>query len=595
MTMIMNNGVKNTAGRKGMNIIDRVKKQETNLLNGFYSSSYINKKAIESLGIEVEGSKLINKQKTFATMSYAYGSKVGVTTTAIALGLTILTNPDQYFYSNGVLNLAKIRKVFKKLGIKAIEGQKYNSVFIKFKNKETAINKFGKVSDFVKVSNTEIFKFMRNIEYLDYKTVTKADLITMAKDLDIIGRALQELSIDVTKDKSKDIGVSVMNFLTVSTKTTSRQIKKKKFTNNINNIINEHINNKNIISEYKISYDYNLLKDVDSANKAAMAKAVVEDISGEMMQVINEGYEEGFKDLIKLFKMSNGNMYDRYKAILISAKTEVTVENKKAAHMIRCARIAINAINSLYGAKDSDATINSAYVTEVGKKLRAGLYTEGAKIGICPKDVVEYAIAASFCYLKDKNIVLKKNPSLSEIWTIFPKEFIIDYVSGSEKEKPIKDVLTVTYASDDLYLDDELFFEDGYAESEDKTVMVAENYTGKAIVTEYGLEAVVDHYAHEPTHIAFLKAVYERNISSFGPEYTVPTALLEQEQAYSNEITNMVRIAEQSAVAQNGDFLIKKGNNISIVGKLLSIPGKENMRSINDAVISVNGGVIIFA
>lgn len=630
----------NNEEAKSMNITERINLSKKQNMEALYNGTAINKSLIESMGEDIDCSLLNNNQKSLAVMSYSYGSLVGVTTTGVSLGLTVASNPEQFF-TNGVLNYFKIRKVFKNIGLKRIAGYRYESVFVTGKNKDVAINKFGRLAEFVRVSRHEVQEFDNRLKNIDVNACTVEDLKLIAKDLDVIGRAMQELAIDVTKDKSKDIGYNVMSFIEVKTKTHSRLIKTGAFSNNIDDVINEHIDNKKIESKYALTGDYLYLNDADVRNKTEMSAAIVEDIAGEMMEQINNGYGSAFEELIELFKLSNDSMYKKYTDLLeiamkalepaefeayaaklikerrITTKEELTALKNtneyalKAAHMIRCARVALSSITSLYGVKQGEVTVDSKYIKEVGKKLRAGLYTEGAKIGFDPKSVVKMAIAASFCYINEttNKISKKQRPSLTELWTIFPKEFVIDYVTGNS-DVTLNDMLTVKHTSYDLCLGDELVFDEGMAETEWGYVVITDNYTGKAIVTKNGLEAVVDHYSYEPTDILFLGSVYKKNVAIATDQCVRPTEFLSMKEAneknetsYNSTITNMVKIAQACTIASTieavgnkerliRDFVIKKDDKVSFVGQVLS---KDNIKGkITDAIVSCNGAVIFF-
>lgn len=630
----------NNKGAETMNITERINLSKKKNMEALYNGTAINKSLIESMGEEIDCSLLNNNQKSLAVMSYSYGSLVGVTTTGVSLGLTVASNPEQFF-TNGVLNYFKIRKVFKNIGLKKIAGYRYESVFVTGKNKDVVINKFGRVEEFVRVSRYEVEEFDNRLKQVDINACTVEDLKLIAKDLDIIGRAMQELAIDVTKDKSKDIGYNVMSFIEVRTKTHSRLVKAGKFSNNIDDVINEHIDNKKIESKYALTTDCFYLSDANTSNKTEISKAIVEDVAGEMMEQINAGYGSAFDELVELFKLSNDSMYKRYTDLLeiamkalepaefetyaaklikerrITTKEELTALKNtndyalKAAHMIRCARVALSSITSLYGVKQGEITVDSKYIKEVGKKLRAGLYTEGAKIGFDAKSVVKMAIAASFCYINEttNKISKKQRPSLTELWTIFPKEFVIDYVTGNS-DITLNDMLTVKHTSYDLCLGDELVFDEGMAETEWGYVVVADNYTGKAIVTKNGLEAVVDHYSYEPIDILFLDSVYKKNVAIATAQCVRPTEFLsmkevndKNETSYNSTITNMVKIAQACTIASTieavgnkerliRDFVIKKDDKVSFVGQVLS---KDNIKGkITDAIVSCNGAVIFF-
>lgn len=575
----------------GLNITERAEMIKERNTQGLYGAEgAINKELIEG---NVMCDKIIRKSTAFAAMSYSYGNLVGLTTVGVSAGLTLLSNPKQYFI-DGVLSENKIKKVIKNFGTKKIEGKKYTSVFPVNVNRVSVINKFNRVAEIVRVSSVEVKEFESRLKELDYAVTTASDLEVIAKDLDIIGRAMQELAIDVTKDKSKDIGIDIKSIINIKTDATSRLIKKGMFTNNIDEIVSEYNNSDKITKEYKIELsNKRVLNEVKATNLNDLAIAAIEDTAGDIMEEINAGYTEGFKDLIDLYKCTNNNMYDIYECVLRQA---MTGKDKALTHMVKCARVAMYSINSLYKIKDG-TKVNSTYIKEVGAKLRAGLYTEGAKFNYEPKTVVKIAIAASFCHLKnDGSILKKKNPSLTEVWAIFPKEFVLSYINNGNET--VKDLLTVTSATYDLCLNDELEFDAGVAMTEYGFVSVREEYTGKAIVTEDGLEAVVNHYAYEPTSIVFIEKTYKRNVGLVDAPYQRPVDGLEvSDDSYSYEITDIIKKSEAAEIVPynngaNADLIVYKGDKRSTIGTVLS--KKNNITEVEDAIATCNGTVIFY-
>ena len=160
----------NNKGAETMNITERINLSKKKNMEALYNGTNINKSLIESMGEEIDCSLLNNNQKSLAVMSYSYGSLVGVTTTGVSLGLTVASNPEQFF-TNGVLNYFKIRKVFKNIGLKRIAGYRYESVFVTGKNKDVAINKFGRLAEFVRVSRHEVQEFDNRLKQVDINDV----------------------------------------------------------------------------------------------------------------------------------------------------------------------------------------------------------------------------------------------------------------------------------------------------------------------------------------------------------------------------------------------------------------------------------------
>lgn len=592
-----NNANKNTVlgGNNNMNNIFTA--QQTiaeRITEGLYDSSKaINVDLLDNIQA-VNCLRLDNKQKAFATMSYSFGSLVGVTTTGGSLALTIMTNPDQFF-TNGTLSLKKIRKVFKNFGRSVEWGTKYRSVFSNYTR--GVVNKFGRYSNFVMVSPVQIELFLESIEKTDFHVTTKEDLVKIAKDMDVITRAMQELAIDVTKDKTKDIGYNIMSFIQVRTKTYSRRIQEA-VEDNMKAIIDNKLDGKNETIAYEMGTHGVKLEEADEESKSNLAGSIVMNIAGEMMEAVNDGYKAAIESLLKIYKDSNSVMYNEYLVAYDEAKN-----NKKVAYFLQICRIALNSINDLFASKSTRA-LDSAYVKEMGRKLRAALYTEGAKIGFEPKDVVRYAISASFGYFNGRRFVKGNRPSLAALWCIFPNEFVIEYATRNSGDT-IADILTVNYTTCDLCLGDEFYFEEGYCEANlDDMIYLKEDYTGKAVVTVNGLEAVVDHYAYEEVNATFLHEIYERNVSEMNAEYVVPNKISsEAPLAETMRIMEMIKVAHACAISSSiqvvdnaevmhRDFVINKGNKISVIGKVLSI--SKNTGIIDDAVIGVRSGVVFY-
>lgn len=602
--MIKLNNVNNNKkkGEEAMNLLERFAIQEESYMVPLYAGEgKINKEMIENLNKNIDCDQLTNKSKALAVMSYTYGSLVGVTTTGVSLGLSVLNNVDQFF-DGDVLSVMKARKVFKNIGKNYEKGYRYQTVFPKA-NRITVINKFGVAVEMVRVSAHEVREFDERLKRVDIYSCTKADMKLIARDLDTIGRALQELAIDVTKDKSKDIGYNIMDFITTSTKTHSRKVAHGNFTNNIQEVINNHF--KRVAApNYKIETKFIKLADADVNSRSEMSEAVVEDVAGIMMEAINDGYTETMNTLCDKFKLANSKMYAEYFTLIEIAKKADSENAKKVAHMIKCSIVAMSAITSLYSLREDNAAIDGAYIKEMAHKLRAGLYTEADQLGYKASQVVKFAIAGAFCYLKAGKITVKAKPSFTQLWTMFDKEFIIEYLAING-EATIKDMLTVKYNNFDICLGQELAFVDGMAEVKDTgCVVVAENYTGKAVVTEDGVEAIVNHYDYEPTKVLFLDRIYTPKVVAIvpGQAYKRPESILVRDKEDKNykmhnkSISKLAYTCEQMrvVVGKDGikDVVIKKGAKLCFLGTSLSVA--TGMMEASDAIITNGYGGVVF-
>lgn len=596
------NKTNKVTGETAMSLLSRFEIQKNEYMVPLYTGvGRINKDMIENTGKSIDCNQLVNKSKALAAMSYTHGSLVGVTTTGVNLGLSILSNVDQFF-DGDTLVLDKARKVFKEMSKKFEMGYKYQPVFNKA-NKITVTNKFGAVVEMIRVSVHEVREFDERIKRMDCSCCTKEDMKLIARDLDIIGRALQELAIDVTKDKSKDIGYNIMSFVQTATKTHSRVISHGNFTNNINEIINNHFMRVSA-PNYKIEASFIKLSNADINSRSEMSEAVVEDVAGIMMEAINDGYTDTMGKLCDQFKLANNKMYAGYFTLIDIAKKANDENAKKIAHMIKCSIIAMNTITSLYSLRDNNASINGAYINEIAQKLRNGLYTEAKRIGVgSANQVVKYAIAGAFCQLKGGKISVKAKASFTQLWAMFSKEFIIEYLAMSG-EAAIKDILTVKYNNFDICLGQELEFIDGMAEVEAGCVVVTENYTGKAVVTEDGIEAKVNHYAYIPTPVLFLDKIYNGtpiDISN-NTAYTRPETFISREdfngedyEMFNKSVSKRVHtVPFMRVVTQNNinDLIIQNGNKIFFVGTALNPFTAKVMKPGHALITNGYGGVV---
>lgn len=586
-----------------MNLLNRFETQKNEYMVPLYTGvGRINKDMIENTKRPIDCDQLSNKSKALAVMSYSFGSLVGVTTTGTSLGLSVLSNVDQFFDGEKLV-LNKARKVFKEMSKNHKKGYKYQPVFNKV-NKISVVNKFGAVVEMIRVSVHEVREFDERIKRIDSTCCTKEDMKIIAKDLDIIGRALQELAIDVTKDKSKDIGYNINNFIQTGTKTHSRVIANGDFTNNIKEVIDNHFN-RVATPDYKISANFLKLANANIDSKSDMGAAVVEDIAGQMMEAINDGYTDTMGNLCDQFKLANNKMYARYFTLIDIAKNAKDENSKKIAHMIRCSIIAMNTITSLYSLRENNAAINGAYINEIAERLRNGLYTEAKRIGVsAANQVVKFAIAGAFCKLKAGKITLKAKASFTQLWAMFSKEFIIEYLAMSG-EAEIKDMLTVKYNNFDICLGQELEFVDGMAEVEDTgCVVVAENYTGKAVVTEDGIEAKVNHYAYVPTPVLFLNNIYDskpidvsNNTAYERPEKFITRESFKEEdyKMFNQSLSKRVHSVKcMKITGQNNiyDLMLQHENKVFFVGTVMNPFTNKAMMPGHALITNGYGGVV---
>lgn len=610
--LLNNNNGANTLMEAALNetvkITNGAKFTVANGVAGLYNNeARIDKKLLDTALTSVDTTKLDNIQRAFAVSSFATGSMVGITTIGIESALSLATSTYQYL-KDGKVDIDKVARIIRNIGEKPVAEYRYVSVFNYNVNKAFAISKFNRGSIFIRVSAHEIKEFQKRIKMIDVLAIQPEDLVTIAYDMDIIGRALQELSIDVTKDKSKDIGYDINSLINMSNKTKSNVIKNAVIKNNISEIVEEKIYKGTVTKKYTMEamIEGKPMSQVDSNDKEELSTAYIENLGGDCKDAINAGYMKGFEPIVELLKVSSNDAYQVFKNRVERASQNSNQKDVIMNQIITAARIAMDIINDLYGKKQYDNTITSSYIKEVAAKLRNAIYTVGAKYGVDPVNTVKIAMSAPFAKIVNGELKVKERPtSLRAILDIFPKEFVVEYVCNPyDTEQSKREVaesacyLTVTFSDYDLCLGDELDFEDSLAMTEYGMVSIKEKFSGKAVVTEEGLKAVVDIYAFEYTDAVFLSEIYQNNEQSFNAPFVQPICFTKD-----SDESNMGISIEMNAIREKIDTCLDAGTN----GVLLCVKTKEGNLSkigrlafpyqgevkIKDYIINTSCGVVL--
>lgn len=610
--LLNNNNGANTLMEAALNetvkITNGAKFTVANGVAGLYNNeARIDKKLLDTALTSVDTTKLDNIQRAFAVSSFATGSMVGITTIGIESALSLATSTYQYL-KDGKVDIDKVARVIRNIGEEPVAEYRYVSVFNYNVNKAFAISKFNRGSIFIRVSAHEIKEFQKRIKMIDVLAIQPEDLVTIAYDMDIIGRALQELSIDVTKDKSKDIGYDINSLINMSNKTKSNVIKNAVIKNNISEIVEEKIYKGTVTKKYTMEamIEGKPMSQVDSNDKEELSSAYIENLGGECKDAINAGYMKGFEPIVELLKVSSNDAYQVFKNRVERASQNSNQKDVIMNQIITAARIAMDIINDLYGKKQYDNTITTSYIKEVAAKLRNAIYTVGAKYGVDPVNTVKIAMSAPFAKIVNGELKVKERPtSLKAILDIFPKEFVVEYVCNPyDTEQSKREVaesacyLTVTFSDYDLCLGDELDFEDSLAMTEYGMVSIKENFSGKAVVTEDGLKAIVDIYAFEYTDAVFLSEIYQNNEQSFNAPFVQPVCFTKD-----SDESNMETSIEMNAIREKIDTCLDAGTNgvllcvktkegnLSKIGRL-AFPYQGKIR-IKDYIINTSCGVVL--
>ena len=603
MIKLNNKLVGNMTGANNFSIEGQIDINKQSMLDLVYNGSAESKKILYQ-DLIVDGSKIVNKQKTFTVLSYAAGSKVGVTTKGANLASSLYRNGAQFFKESGRLSLRKIRKVLKYFGANENapgSDYKYESVFVEGVNKDIVVDRFNRATVICRVSSHEIKEFADRIRRLDVFVCTIEDLKTIARDLDAICRALQELSIDVAKDASKDIGIDIHKLVNCKSNAHSDVIKKGNVVNNIKDGIDRMLLT-NTMGDFKYemrTVGFQFLKDVDPNDNGALAEAVIEDVIGKCQEAINAGMTESIDDVVELLKTSNGDKYSLYTPYIQMAKNPVD-DAVLVNHLVKMAISAYNTLDTLYSAKFNGYSVSSAYIRDVAKQMRNALYTEANKYGVDQTDMVKFAIAASFCYIDSNgNVNSSKKAKLYAVKLIFPQEFVLEYIADGQinPREAVTTALTLTKTTRDLFVDEKLKFINGVCLTEEGIVTVQEDYTGEAEVTEDGeLIALADFYAYEEVGYVALDSTCVDNIADLNQSTLVMPEKIdgkdEDIERYNDSMTEIVKNS-LGYVVTGGHMAVKnKDNTVTVIGTVIT--SHKTGGKIPVGAITKNGGFICY-
>ena len=604
MLKLNNKLVGNMTGANNFSIEGQIDINKQSMLDLVYNGSAEAKKILDQ-DLIVDGSKIVNKQKTFTVLSYAAGSQVGVTTKGANLASSLYRNGNQFFNKEtSKLSLRKIRKVLKYFGTNenaAGSDYKYESVFVEGVNKDIVVDRFNRATVICRVSAHEIREFSDRVRRLDVFVCTIEDLKMIARDLDAICRALQELSIDVAKDASKNIGIDIHKLVNCKSNAHSDIIKKGEVVNNIKDGIDRMLLT-NTMGDFKYemkAVGFQFLKDVDANDNGALAEAVIEDVIGKCQEAINAGMTESIDNVVELLKTSNGDKYSLYAPYIQMAKNPID-DAVKVNHLVKMAISAYNTIGALYSAKFNGYSVSSAYIRDVAKQMRNALYTEANKYGVDQTDMVKFAIAASFCYIDNNgNVNSSKKAKLYAVKLIFPQEFVLEYISDGQIDprEAVTTALTLTKTTRDLFVDEKLNFVDGVCLTEEGMVMVQEDYTGEAVVTEDGeLIAMNDFYAYEEVGYVALDSTCVDNVADLNQSTLIMPEKLDSKdediERYNDSMTEIVKDS-LGYVITGGHMAVKnKDNTVTVIGT--AITSHKTGGKIPVGAITKNGGFICY-
>lgn len=370
-----------------------------------------------------------NQLRFNSVIAYVCGSEVGKNTVRIDAGKTITCADD-------------LLKVFKPCtkknngtGVRYVTEDGQSPVFQEGVNVIEVTTGMGATNTLYKISYHEKNRFEEILSKIDLTAITDEDIAMIKKDLDIIGRAMQEIAIDSAKDKTKGEGWGkienlinqIKMLVNVPVSHNFEDLKRMKYRSEVDGIGD--------IADYAMKFDAAL--PVGAYTKEEFAALSLEEqtkaeeseiVCGQLglaRKAILEGTNNEINALVNTYRATSSKEYGEY-ARYGAINRQLTVFLKRAfdvvAHSVKVDR------------KISDDAI---------AEIRCGLYNEMATNELLASPygkgaMIKYAIAAGMLKLteeKDGSFSTSYNQASFRFGTvtrIFKDEFVCEYKNAHD-------------------------------------------------------------------------------------------------------------------------------------------------------------------
>ena len=371
--------------------------------------------------------EITNQLRLNAVIAYVCGSSVGINTKGIELAKTITCAED----------LLKIFKPCTKKNngseVRYITEDGQSPVFQEGVNVTVATTEMGVTNHLFKVSYHEQARFIDILSQLDLAAITEEDIKMIVRDLDIIGRAMQEIAIDSAKDKSKAenwksinelVNVTVKMLVGAGVSDNFNEIRNAKRSKDMGNVLGD-------VEAYTMKFDAVLPKEAYTKEefaalsleeqRQAEESELVCGLLGLARKAILDGTNEEINKLVKAYyNNTNADRYGNY-VQFGSVNRQLTVFMNKVYEVMSHAnlldrRIADEAIPQLRCAVYNEVANNELLKTPYGKG-----------------GMIKHAIAAGMLHLSEKKdgtveeSYVKESFKFSVVSRLFKEEFIAEY------------------------------------------------------------------------------------------------------------------------------------------------------------------------
>ena len=438
----------------------------TRKANTFSTIEYL--KANASIEVSLKAAESVTS--SLGRIGYVAGSQVGLITNVFAVASVLIDEAyNKQFCLPGTnkVSMKLLSKVFLTLNSEPVNGKdSYNSIFTEEGDNANIIlveNKQGRQIRLARALKADINRFAEELSHVS--SLTKNDLVNIGRDLEKIGRVMQELEIDSAKKPTIKDGILELNkFMntygcSLASNYMGREKHKKaiRIIDNFETIIAEKQSKEGKVKT-KFSYkfeEFDKLEDaLDKANKrfdafsreyyaeiqkrvpqeemeaymemhseeitadlkAEETKIFREEINGchivdgasELKRAIAEEQEVILNKLVDMYSLSNMNLFNQFKSayqVKINELNENMPEDEKitAGVVDTMKYMAITAINMIHEYFSLKGDVATLGVDELASNLRSSLYRYGADFGLTPEATFLIAAAAGWLRVNYSN------------------------------------------------------------------------------------------------------------------------------------------------------------------------------------------------
>lgn len=386
------------------------------------------KKIRSNSSLKLDLTKVTNKLSAMAKLAYIPESLVGLLTVLISNSDVLVNNEyNKQFLIKGSnqIDMTKFKKLFKVNPEKGMERTSYERIFDK--NEIIVTDNFGRKQVIVAGFKNSVNVFVENIKNL--KSGTQEDLVRIGKDLEIVGRILQEVEIDFAKNPDIKKGMSCLTDIMDTASATKLVSNNIEFDNNLDKLIelkktaerrnseyttepfsfkvitDELLENVDLDNHHRLQFlknqeDYiNATAEEKEKRESAVKQNIVNDaitldpsgdiqlklagLAENILQRLFENYENSNMDLFNQFA------FDPERSLEVDPKFANKSEEDLLLEFKRIIVKAYDMINSCF-ANSKDISMPKA--NELASKLRNCIYTAGAARGYEPFDSLCLAI-----------------------------------------------------------------------------------------------------------------------------------------------------------------------------------------------------------